>query len=101
MMIRTTDSFKDPEAAKARTKLHNELCRLNEEFDPQRQQIPTVRVLEPGTFGEYRRGRVEMIDTDSGQAKVLVLMSDNAAREWMLARVRKELGVQMAELCKA
>ncbi|KAI5989834.1 GH3 auxin-responsive promoter [Pisolithus marmoratus] len=83
-----------PEAAKAPMKLHNELCRLNEEFEPRRMQVPTVRVLEPGTFGEYRQWRIEMTNSGSGQVKVPVLMSDNAAQEWILARVRRELGVE-------
>ncbi|KAI6154826.1 GH3 auxin-responsive promoter [Pisolithus tinctorius] len=82
-----------PEAAKAPMKLHSELCRLNEEFDPERMQIPTIRVLEPGTFGEYRRWKVEVTNSGSGQGKVPVLMKDSTAREWMLARVRRELGV--------
>ncbi|KIK27379.1 hypothetical protein PISMIDRAFT_183344 [Pisolithus microcarpus 441] len=82
-----------PEAAKAPVRLHKELCRLNEEFDPQRMRIPTIRVLEPGTFGGYRQWRIEMNDSGAGQAKVPVLMWDDAAREWMLARVRRELGV--------
>ncbi|KAI6007578.1 GH3 auxin-responsive promoter [Pisolithus orientalis] len=82
-----------PEAAKAPVKLRNELCRLNEEFDPQRMQIPTIRVLEPGTFGEYRHWRTGVTNSGSGQTKVPVLIWDNTAREWMLARVRRELGV--------
>ncbi|KAI6044748.1 GH3 auxin-responsive promoter [Pisolithus marmoratus] len=83
-----------PEAAKAPTKLHNELCRLNEEFDPQRMQTPTIRVLEPGTFGEYRRLKIEAMNSGGGQAKVPVLMWDIKAREWMLARVRRDLSVE-------
>ncbi|KAI6114072.1 GH3 auxin-responsive promoter [Pisolithus sp. B1] len=82
-----------PEAAEAPMKLHKELCRLNEEFDPQRMQIPTIRVLEPGTFAEYRKWKIEMSNSGAGQAKVPVLMWDDAAREWMLARVRTELSV--------
>lgn len=82
-----------PEAVKAPMKLHKELCRLNEEFDPQRMQIPNIRVLEPGTFAEYRKWKIEMSNSGAGQAKVPVLMWDNTAREWMLARVRRELGV--------
>ncbi|KAI6044799.1 GH3 auxin-responsive promoter [Pisolithus marmoratus] len=92
MMILTTTHFKDPEAAKAPMKLHNELCRLNE-FDARRMQVPTIRVLEPGTFGEYRQWRIEVTNSGSGQVKVPVLMSENAAREWMLSRVRMELGL--------
>ncbi|KAI6019867.1 GH3 auxin-responsive promoter, partial [Pisolithus orientalis] len=80
-----------PEATKAPMKLHGELCRLNEEFDPRRMQIPTIRVLEPGAFGEYRQWRIEVTNSGSGQTKVPVLMWDNSAREWMLARVRREL----------
>ncbi|KAI5986168.1 hypothetical protein EDD15DRAFT_2373472 [Pisolithus albus] len=82
-----------PEAAKAPMRLHKELCCLNEEFDPQRMQIPTIRVLEPGAFGGYRQWKIETNDSGAGQAKVPVLMWDDAAREWMLARVRRELSV--------
>ncbi|KAI6044801.1 GH3 auxin-responsive promoter [Pisolithus marmoratus] len=83
-----------PEAAKAPMKLHNELCRLNEEFDPRRMQVPTIRVLKPGAFGEYRQWRIQVTNSGSGQVKVPVVMSDNGAQEWMLARVRGELGVE-------
>ncbi|KAI6121059.1 GH3 auxin-responsive promoter [Pisolithus croceorrhizus] len=82
-----------PEASKAPMRLRNELCRLNEEFDLQRMRIPTIRLLKPGTFGKYRQWRIEINDSGAGQAKVPVLMWDDAAREWMLARVRRELGV--------
>ncbi|KAI6030598.1 hypothetical protein F5J12DRAFT_801627 [Pisolithus orientalis] len=54
-------------------------------------QIPTIRVLKPGTFGEYRQWKIEVANAGSGQAKVPVLLSDNTAREWMLARVQREL----------
>ncbi|KAI6044746.1 hypothetical protein EDC04DRAFT_259637 [Pisolithus marmoratus] len=80
-----------PEAAKAPLTLHNELRRLNEDFDPQRIQIPTIRVLEPGTFGKYRQWKVEVINSGGRQARVPVLMSENAARERVLVWVRKEL----------
>ncbi|KIK22725.1 hypothetical protein PISMIDRAFT_679942 [Pisolithus microcarpus 441] len=80
-----------PDAAKAPMKLHNELCRLNEEFDPQRMQIPTIRVLKPGTFAEYRQWRIEVTNSGSGQAKVPVLLWDMVAQERMLARVQREL----------
>ncbi|KAI6123386.1 GH3 auxin-responsive promoter [Pisolithus croceorrhizus] len=82
-----------PEASKAPKRLHNELCRLNEEFDPKRMRIPTIRVLRPGTFGEYRQWKIKMNNSGAGQAKVPVLMWDDAAREWILARVHKELGL--------
>ncbi|KIK27386.1 hypothetical protein PISMIDRAFT_674729 [Pisolithus microcarpus 441] len=86
-----------PEAAKAPMKLHEELCRLNEEFDPQRMQIPTIRLLEPGTFAEYRKWKIEMSNSGSGQTKVPVLLWDNTAQEWMLARVRREFGVNSSD----
>ncbi|KAI6044793.1 GH3 auxin-responsive promoter [Pisolithus marmoratus] len=82
-----------PEAAKAPMKLHNELCRLNGELVPQRMQVPTIRVLEPGTFGKYREWRIEATNSGGGQVKVPVLMWDNTARDWMLARVRRELAI--------
>ncbi|KAI6133976.1 GH3 auxin-responsive promoter [Pisolithus croceorrhizus] len=84
-----------PDAPKAPVKLHNELCRLNEEFDPQRMQVPTIRVLRPGTFAEYRQWRIEVTNSGSGQAKVPVLLWDNVAQERMLARVQKELGIDL------
>ncbi|KIO10341.1 hypothetical protein M404DRAFT_995532 [Pisolithus tinctorius Marx 270] len=74
-------NFKDHEAAKAPAKLQNGLCRLNEEFNPQRMQIPIIRVLGPGMFGEYKQWRIEVTSSGSGQGKVPVLMKDNASQE--------------------
>ncbi|KAI5986171.1 GH3 auxin-responsive promoter-domain-containing protein [Pisolithus albus] len=89
-----------PEAAKAPMKLREELCRLNEEFDPQRMRIPTIRVLKSGTFAEYRKWKIEMSNSGSGQTKVPILLWDNTARDWMSARVRKELGVNSSDVCR-
>ncbi|KAI5986935.1 GH3 auxin-responsive promoter, partial [Pisolithus albus] len=80
-----------PDAAKAPKRLHDELCRLNEAFDPQRMQIPTIRVLKRGTFAEYRQWRIGVTNSGSGQTKVPVLLWDKAAQEWMLAHVQREL----------
>ncbi|KAF9234048.1 GH3 auxin-responsive promoter [Melanogaster broomeanus] len=52
---------------------------------------PTIRIVKPGTFMEYRRWRGEQMNVGAGQIKVPVVLSDSAAQEWVVERVVQEL----------
>ncbi|KIJ59269.1 hypothetical protein HYDPIDRAFT_33339 [Hydnomerulius pinastri MD-312] len=54
-------------------------------------RLPTVRIVKPGTFMDYRRWRGETMNIGSGQIKVPVVLTDPATQEWMLGRVIREL----------
>ncbi|KAF9221101.1 hypothetical protein BS17DRAFT_768874 [Gyrodon lividus] len=54
-------------------------------------RLPTIRMVEPGTFMDYRRWRGEKMNVGAGQIKVPVVLSDCAAQEWIAERVIQEL----------
>ncbi|KAL4081085.1 GH3 auxin-responsive promoter [Scleroderma citrinum] len=96
MVFTATILDKGPKADEAPAQLLVEFFRLNEEFrsafDSKKMKPPTIRTLKTGTFREYRRWKIEMTKTGSGQVKVPVVMRDSIAREWILQWVERELG---------
>lgn len=54
---------------------------------------PTVRIVRPGTFCDFRRRKTEAAGGSAGQAKVPVVMWDAASQEWMFERVEREVGL--------
>ncbi|KIJ10893.1 hypothetical protein PAXINDRAFT_172025 [Paxillus involutus ATCC 200175] len=52
---------------------------------------PTIRIVKPGTFTDYRRWRGEKMNLVGGQIKVPVVLLDCVAQEWILERVISEL----------
>ncbi|KAF9220218.1 hypothetical protein BS17DRAFT_350535 [Gyrodon lividus] len=54
-------------------------------------RLPTIRVVKPGTFRDYRRWRGEKMGVGAGQIKVPAVLSDCAAQEWIAERVTEEL----------
>ncbi|KAH7909127.1 GH3 auxin-responsive promoter [Hygrophoropsis aurantiaca] len=52
---------------------------------------PTIRILRPGTFSEFRKWKVELANTGAGQIKVPVVLWDPVAQEWMFERVIQEV----------
>ncbi|KAF8837395.1 hypothetical protein BDN67DRAFT_991779 [Paxillus ammoniavirescens] len=83
-------------AAHAPAQVEADLCRSNpnikRSLELQTIGSPTIRVLKPGTFREYRRLKIEASNSGSGQMKVPVVMWDQTAQEWMLQRVEREAG---------
>ncbi|KAJ8588010.1 hypothetical protein M405DRAFT_874477 [Rhizopogon salebrosus TDB-379] len=53
--------------------------------------MPTIRVVKPGTFLEYRRWRGETTTIGTCQVKVPAVMSNITAQEWIMNRVELEL----------
>ena len=53
--------------------------------------LPTIRIVAPGTFMEYRRRRCEEIKTGLGQIKVLVVLSHAESVVWISERMIQEL----------
>jgi len=56
-----------------------------------RETLPTVRIVEPGMFMDYRRWRGEKMKIGLGQVKVPVVLSHAESQEWLLERVTQEL----------
>ncbi|KAI6012974.1 GH3 auxin-responsive promoter [Pisolithus marmoratus] len=71
------------------------LVATNEEhqlaFDTGRLRLPTIRIVESGTFAEYRLWRAECMKAGIGQIKVPVVLSDQGQQEWIMERVVTEL----------
>jgi len=53
--------------------------------------MPTIRVVKPGTFLEYRKWRGETAAIGTCQVKVPVVLTDTAAQEWITNRVELEI----------
>ncbi|KAG0699818.1 GH3 auxin-responsive promoter [Suillus ampliporus] len=56
-----------------------------------RSRQPTIRLVEKGTFSEYRRQKSEKMNVSIGQVKVPVVILDAAYQEWLLKKVIMEL----------
>ncbi|KAH7909122.1 GH3 auxin-responsive promoter [Hygrophoropsis aurantiaca] len=84
-----------PTADLARAKLREALCLSNRgvKFTLEVGILgnPTIRILRPGTFSDFRKWKVELANTGAGQTKVPVVLWDPAAQEWMFERVIQEL----------
>ncbi|KAF9234200.1 GH3 auxin-responsive promoter [Melanogaster broomeanus] len=83
-------------ADQATAQVEADLCRSNpnikRSLELQTIGSPTIRILEPGTFRDYRRLKIEASNSGSGQMKVPAVMWDQTAQEWMLQRVEREVG---------
>ncbi|KAI6038444.1 GH3 auxin-responsive promoter [Pisolithus marmoratus] len=79
----------------ARQKAFEAVAATSEEhqiaFDADELGLPTIRIVKPGTFADYRRWRGESMGFGVGQIKVPVVLSDPRAQEWMRERVMMEL----------
>ncbi|KAG2138537.1 GH3 auxin-responsive promoter [Suillus clintonianus] len=56
-----------------------------------RARKPTIRLVEKGTFTEYRRQKCDKTNISMGQVKVPIILSDPTFKEWFLQRVIMEL----------
>ena len=52
---------------------------------------PTIRILKPGTFREYRHWKAETSGINAGQIKVPIMVTDPATLEWLSERVMIEV----------
>ncbi|KAI6009406.1 GH3 auxin-responsive promoter [Pisolithus orientalis] len=84
-----------PNAKFARQKAFAALAATSEEhqiaFDGGELGLPTIRIVKPETFADYRRWRGESMKFGVGQIKVPVVLSDSKAQEWIAERVMMEL----------
>ncbi|KAI6013488.1 GH3 auxin-responsive promoter [Pisolithus microcarpus] len=82
-------------ATAARQKAFEALVRANEDhqrsFDAGQLRLPTIRVVKPGTFAEYRLWRGESTNAGVGQIKVPAVMLNEDQQEWIAERVIAEL----------
>ena len=83
------------EAGAARQRVFEALVSTNEEhqraFDAGQLRLPTIRIVKPGTFRDYRRYRGEQLNTPVGQTKVPVVVTNPDVLAWLEERVAKEL----------
>ncbi|KAG1795430.1 GH3 auxin-responsive promoter, partial [Suillus plorans] len=56
-----------------------------------RGRKPTIRLVERGTFTEYRRQKCDKTNISMGQVKVPIVLSNETFKEWFLQRVIVEL----------
>ncbi|KIK80810.1 hypothetical protein PAXRUDRAFT_833328 [Paxillus rubicundulus Ve08.2h10] len=84
-----------PNSHLAPQKLFNALVVTNHKhqdvFDHGHTRLPTIRIVRPGTFTEYRLRRGEKVGVGAGQTKVPVVLLESAAQEWIKKRVVQEL----------
>ncbi|KAI6119507.1 GH3 auxin-responsive promoter [Pisolithus thermaeus] len=84
-----------PGATAARQKAFEALVRANEDhqraFGAGLIRLPTIRIVKPGTFAEYRLWRGESMDAGVGQIKVPIVMLNEEQQEWIAERVIVEL----------
>jgi len=64
-------------------------CRIG--FYQSRFRMPTIRLVERGTFVEFRKWKCDQAGISMGQVKVPVVLSDATSTEWFLNRVTIEL----------
>ncbi|KAG1729171.1 GH3 auxin-responsive promoter [Suillus occidentalis] len=56
-----------------------------------RARKPTIRIVERGTFTEYRKQKCDKANISMGQVKVPIVLSDPSFKEWLLQKVVTEL----------
>ncbi|KAG2138536.1 GH3 auxin-responsive promoter [Suillus clintonianus] len=56
-----------------------------------RARRPTIRLVEKGTFAEYRQQKCDKTNVSISQVKVPIVLSDLTFREWLLSKVIIEL----------
>jgi len=52
---------------------------------------PTIRLVQKGTFAEFRKQKCEKANIAITQVKVPVVLVDQPSKEWLLERVVMEL----------
>ena len=52
---------------------------------------PTIRILKPGTFKEYRHWKAETSGINPGQIKIPTMVTDAATLDWLVERVAMEV----------
>ncbi|KAI6141111.1 GH3 auxin-responsive promoter [Pisolithus tinctorius] len=75
--------------------LHDQLQKHNENYLKDSRMgkigVPCVRVVRPGTFGDFREWKVKTKGTASGQVKVPVVIWGEADRAWLEERVMYDI----------
>ncbi|KAG2120452.1 GH3 auxin-responsive promoter [Suillus discolor] len=82
------------DAKKAVQHTFEDLAKNNEyhlAFLQARRRKPTIRLVERGTFTEYRRQKCDKTNISMGQVKVPIVLSNETFKEWFLQRVVMEL----------
>jgi auxin responsive GH3 family protein len=56
-----------------------------------RARKPTIRIVERGTFTDFRKQKCDKTNISMGQVKVPIVLSDPSFKEWLLQKVVTEL----------
>ncbi|KAI6124025.1 GH3 auxin-responsive promoter [Pisolithus croceorrhizus] len=84
-----------PNVKSARQKAFAALVATSDEhqiaFDTEEFGLPTIRIVKPGAFADYRRWRGETTKIGAGQMKLPAVLTDPKVQEWMAERVMMEL----------
>ncbi|OAX41737.1 hypothetical protein K503DRAFT_797730 [Rhizopogon vinicolor AM-OR11-026] len=93
--VSLTASFVGTSPHLAKQRLLDALSSANDNFrngyDAGWFGMPTIRVVKPGTFLEYRKWRGQTAAIGTCQVKVPVVMSDTTAQGWIKNRVELEI----------
>ncbi|KAF8132373.1 GH3 auxin-responsive promoter-domain-containing protein [Boletus edulis] len=80
-------------AHQALARVEAALCSSNElvrrVMNSKRLASPTIHILKPGTFREYKALKIKAAITGTGQIKVPTVLWDHEIQEWMLQRVER------------
>ncbi|KAG6376744.1 hypothetical protein JVT61DRAFT_1762 [Boletus reticuloceps] len=80
-------------AHQAPARVEAALCSSNElvrrVMNSKRLASPTIHILKPGTFREYRALKIKAAITGTGQIKVPTVLWDHEIQEWMLQHVER------------
>ena len=83
------------EASDVPAKLHRFLQSANENYlkdsKAGKLAVPSVHVLKPGAFGEYREWKIKTMNISSGQVKVPLVVWDDVTRKWLEERRVQEV----------
>jgi hypothetical protein len=86
--------FTGKDAKMATQQTFEDLMKNNEyhmAFWQGRARKPTIRIVERGTFTEYRKQKCDKTNISMGQVKVPIVLSDPSFKEWLLQKVVTEL----------
>ncbi|KIK81899.1 hypothetical protein PAXRUDRAFT_737104 [Paxillus rubicundulus Ve08.2h10] len=64
--------------------------RIQLSMDKGKLRKPTIRIVEPGTFREFRQWKLEKVTGNLGQIKVPVVLNDAESVEWISKKVVDE-----------
>lgn len=92
--VRLNDAVLDPDADEAPAQVLTTLVMDNMDImhTIETMGLPTIRIVRPGTFRDFRRRKIESTDGSASQTKVPVVMWDTTDQQWMFEHIEREVG---------